>query len=101
MLHQLSTAADLIQVLDDPARWLTGVLTNFVSYDFDPQTSAIRIGIKGHGIAPNYKIEKPSRPFVLEVGGLKFETTETPAHTFNGREAKALLAKLSQSRSIH
>jgi len=106
---------------------LTGVLSNFVSNGYDSEVSAIRIGITGSGIAPNYKIEEPSKPFILEIGAQKFEMTETPARTFNGRnhtemtelddlerhdenwsaatikfiEAKALLAKLAQSKSTY
>jgi hypothetical protein len=110
----------LIHVLANPRGWLTGVFRNFVFHD-DTETSAIRIGIKGHGAAPNYKIEEPDKSFTIHIGGRKFELTATPARIFNGRnhnemaelydlerhdenwtaatikfdEAKALLAKLS------
>ena len=129
MLGRSSTAGDLIHVLADPEGWLTGILSNFVSHGYDTETSAIRIGVKGHGIAPNYKIEEPSKPFAftLQIGAQKFELMVTPARTFNGRnhkemtelddlawrdenwsaktikfvEVKALLSKLSESHSTH
>jgi hypothetical protein len=107
--------------------WLKGILGNFVFHGFDSETSSIRIGITGSGIAPNYKIEHPSRPFVFQIGTQKFKLTGTPARTFNGRsheemtelddlerhdehwslatikfiETRALLARISQSKSTH
>jgi hypothetical protein len=86
VLDQSLTAADLSHTLADPVNWLNGVVSNFVSHGYDSETSAIRIGITGRGIAPNYKIEEPSNAFVLQIGAQKFEMTETPARTFNGRD---------------
>jgi hypothetical protein len=122
-----SRISDLIHVLSDPIEYVDGVFGNFTFYGYDPETSAIRIGVKGSGIAPNYKIEAPSIPFTLKIGTQEFAMTETPAHTFNGRnhremielddlerqdenwstdtmsfaELKALLSSLWQSKSKH
>jgi hypothetical protein len=119
--------SDLIHALTDPVEYINGVAANFVSYGYDPETCVIRHGIKGAGIAPNYRIEEPSVPITINVCGTTITMTATPAHTFNGRnhremvelddlewhdenwsaktttfgELKALLSKLSQSRSIH
>jgi hypothetical protein len=121
MLSRSLTAANLIHVLANARSWLTGVLSNFVLHGYDPDTCAIRIGIKGNGIAPNYKIEEPDKSVTVQIRGRKYELTMTPARIFNGRnnnemaelydlerhdenwtattirfdEAKALLANLS------
>jgi hypothetical protein len=121
MLGRSLTAENLIHVLANPRSWLTGVLSNFVHHGYDPETCAIRIGIKGDGVAPNYKIEEPDKSVTIQMWGRKYELTETPSRIFNGRnhnemaelydlerhdenwtattlrfdEAKAVLAKLS------
>ena len=130
MSGQITSAcriSDLIHVLSDPIEYVNGVTGNFTLYGYDPETSAIRIGVKGSGIAPNYKIEAPSIPFRLKIGTQEFAMTKTPHHTFNGRnhtemtelddlerrdenwstdtmsfaELKALLSKLWQSKNKH
>jgi hypothetical protein len=91
------------------------------------ETSAIRIGVKGAGVFPNYKIEEPSVPVTVAVRSREFEMTTTPARTFSGRnhremtelddherheenssantmsfaELEELLSHLSQSKSKH
>jgi hypothetical protein len=122
-----SRISDLVHILPDPIEYVSGVVGNFVSYGYDPETSAIRIGITGTGVAPNYKIEKPRVPVTVSVRSHSFEMTMTPANTFCGRnhremtelddlerhdenwstdvmsfaELTALLASLSQSESQH
>jgi hypothetical protein len=122
-----SKIIDIVHMLPAPVEYVRDVVGNFVFHRYDPETSAIRIGIKGSGIAPNYKIEEPSVLRVFTVGSLSFEMTETPARTFNGRghremrelddrerhdenwstetvtfaELKALLGSLSQSGRRH
>ena len=123
-----SRISDLIHVLSDPSEYVRGVLGNFVFYRFNPQTSAIWIGVKGTGVAPNYKIEEPSVPFTITVGSRPiYEMPVTPARTFSGRdhremgelddlerhdeawstasmsfaELKTLASKISQSESEH
>jgi hypothetical protein len=128
-LSQASRISDLIGRLVDPVGYITGVAANFVSCGYDPETSGIRIGTKGVGVAPNYKIEKPSYLHTLKIRRLSLETTVTvtPSQTFNGRnhremvelddlerhdnnwsmatmtfgELKELLSRLSRSQSIH
>jgi len=106
---------------------VSGVASNFVSYGYDPETSAIRIGVTGDGVAPNYKIEEPSVPVTVTVRCHPLEMTMTPARTCSGRdhremmelddlerhgenwstasmnfaELKTLLSNLSQSESEH
>jgi hypothetical protein len=122
-----SRISDLVHILPDPTEYVSGVVGNFVSYRYDPETSAVRIGITGTGVAPNYKIEEPNVPVTVAVRSHSFEMTMTPAHTFSGRnhremtelddherhgenwstdamsfaELKALLSSLSQSESQH
>jgi hypothetical protein len=122
-----SRVSDLIPVLSDPIEYVRGILGNFVSYGCDPETSAVRVGVTGAGVCPNYKIEEPSFSHTVTVLSLHSLCTATPAHTFCGRnhremteldgqwrrdnnwstatmsfaELKALLSNLSQSTSIH
>jgi len=118
-------SSDLIHVLSDPTGYVRGVLGNFVFYRFNLETSAVRIGVKGTGVAPNYKIEEPIVPAKFTVGSHSFEITTTE-RTFSGRdhremkelddrergeswsiasmsfaEMKTLLSNLSQSESEH
>jgi hypothetical protein len=127
MLDQSSTASDLIHTLTDPETWLMGLLSNFVSYDYDTKTSMIRIGTTGRGILTNYIIQEPSNLVTLEIGAVQLQLTVIPHRTFSGRDhremaelddlewrgdhwsskaitfdkAQALLAKLCQSRTTH
>ena len=120
-----SRISDLIHILPDPIAYVRGVVGSFVSYGYDPETSAVRNGITGKGIAPNYKIEKPNFTVTVAIRDLSFEMTVTPARTFSGRnhremtelddrerhgenwstdamsfaDLKALLSSLSQSES--
>jgi hypothetical protein len=122
-----SRISDIVHLLADPIGYVNEVISSFVSYGYDPETSKVRIGITGKGDAPNYKIEEPSFTAPLAVRSLPFEMTVTPAHTFNGRnhtemtrlvdhpwhrenwstdvmsftELKALLSSLSRSESQH
>jgi len=80
-----SRASDLIHVLSDPIQYVRGIVTNFAFYGYDRETSAIRLGMTGAGILPNYKIQKPSRPVTITVGSLRFKMTATPGQTFSGR----------------
>jgi hypothetical protein len=122
-----SRISDIVHLLADPIGYVNEVISSFVSYDYDPETSKVRIGITGKGDAPNYKIEEPSFTSPLAVRSLPFEMTVTPAHTFNGcnytemtqlddhpwhrenwstdvmtfTELKALLSSLSRSESQH
>jgi hypothetical protein len=130
MFAQIATGSrisDVIRVLSDPVEYVSRVMGNFVFYGYDPETSAIRIGVTGMGIFPNYKIEEPSVPITVKVRSHLFVMTATPARIFNGRshrgmtelddherhdenwstatvsfaELKALLSNLSQSESLH
>ncbi len=127
MLDQSSTVVDLLPRLADPAAWLTGLLSNFVSHGYDPEASVIRHGLTGDGIVPNYIIQEPSRPVVLQIGSFKTQLAEYPHRTFSGRnhrelvelddlewqddhwstetitfaEAKNLLARLHKHRGVH
>jgi len=85
-----SRISDLIHVLSDPNEYVSGVLGNFVSHGYNPETSAIRIGVKGTGVAPNYKIEEPTVLITITVGSLPFEMPMTPAHTFSGRNHREM-----------
>ena len=85
-----SRISDLIHVLSDPNEYVSGVLGNFVSHGYNPETSAIRIGVKGTGVAPNYKIEEPSFLITLNIGSQPFEVPITPAHTFSGRNHREM-----------
>jgi hypothetical protein len=67
-----------------------GVLGNFVFYRFNPQTSAIWIGVKGTGVAPNYKIEEPIVPVTVMVGSYPLKTGMT-ARTFSGRDHREMV----------
>ncbi len=122
-----SRISDLIHVLSDPIEYAGEVVRNFALYGYDRETSAIRIGVTGTGIFPNYKIEEPSVPVTVSVLSHQFGMTATPAHTFSGRnhremtelddhewhdenwstdtmsfaELKALLSNLSQSKLKH
>lgn len=57
-----SRISDIVHVLPDPIEYVSSVVGNFVSHGYDPETSAIRIGVTGAGFAPNYKIEEPTVP---------------------------------------
>jgi len=118
---------DLIHVLPNPIEHLSGVVSNFVYYGYDPETSAIRFGATGVGIFPNYKIEEPSVPVTITVHTLQREMNKTPARTFSGRnhrqmtelddrerhdenwtidtinlaELRALLSTLSQTKTLN
>ncbi|UPJ50382.1 hypothetical protein IVB30_02815 [Bradyrhizobium sp. 200] len=122
-----SQIVDLIHVLPDPVEYVRNVIGNFVTHRYEPETSRVRIGIKGMGVAPNYKIEEPSFLHPLTIGTYSFEMTVTPARTFSGRshremselddcerhdenwsartmtfaELKTLLGSLAQSDSKH
>jgi hypothetical protein len=113
--------------LSDPIEYVGGVVRSFASYGYDRETSAIRIGVRGTGIFPNYKIEEPSISVTVSVLSHQFEMIATPAHTFSGRnhremtelddherhnenwgtdtmsfaELKALLSNLSRSKPKH
>ena len=122
-----SRISDLVHVLSDPIEYMSGVLSNFVFFGYDRETSAVRVGRTGAGVFPNYKIEEPSVPVTITVGSRQFKMTMTPARTFSGRnhtemteldalerhdenwsthtmtfaDLKALLSKLSESRTKH
>jgi len=122
-----SRISDIGHLLADPIGYVNEIISSFVFYGYDPETSKVRIGITGKGDAPNYKIEEPSFTAPLAVCSLPFEMTVTPAHTFNGRshtemtrlddhpwhrenwssdvmsfsELTALLSSLSRSESQH
>jgi hypothetical protein len=81
---------DLVHVLADPTGYVSGVFSNFVFYGCDPETSAIRIGVTGAGIFPNYKIEEPGVPVTITIHSCQFEMTETPARTFSGRNHREM-----------
>ena len=76
---------DFIRSLADPLGWLTGVINNFIVHGFDQETCTIRRGITGTGIAPNYKIEEPSRLVTIYVGTVAWHDTAILGITFNGR----------------
>ncbi len=118
-----SRISDIFHVLSDAVEYVRGVVSNFVSHGYDCETSAVRIGVTGAGVFPNYKIEEPSVPVTVTVLSRQFEMIMTPARTFSGRnhremtelddherhdenwstdtmsfaELKALLSNLSQS----
>ena len=93
-----SRITDLVHLLLDPIAYASGVIGNFVSYGFDPETSRVRIGLKGKGVAPNYKIEEPSFTAPFAVHPLSFEMTVTPARTFNGRNHREMMELDDQER---
>jgi hypothetical protein len=79
-----SKMIDIVHILPYPIEYVRDVVGNFVSHGYEPETSTIRIGVKGAGIAPNYRIEEPPVRFVLTRCSHRFEMTQTPARTFNG-----------------
>jgi hypothetical protein len=90
-----SKIIDIVHILPDPIEYLTGVVGNFVSHGYNPETSAVRIGIKGYGSFPNYKIEEPSGSFTINVplaNGHIFthEMRHTPHRTFSGRNHREM-----------
>lgn len=85
-----SRISDLVDVLCDPIEYVSGIVSNFVSHGYDRETSAIRIGITGRGIFPNYKIEEPSVPITITVRSRRFDMISTPARTFNGRNHREM-----------
>lgn len=93
MLSQIkpdSRIGDVIPFLSDPIEYVTGIISNFVSYGYDCDSSEIRIGVSGAGVYPNYKIEKPSRRVTLTIARLQLEMTITPARTFSGRNHREM-----------
>jgi hypothetical protein len=122
-----SRISDLVHLLSDPIEYVSGVLSNFVLYGYNPETSAIRVGRTGAGVFPNYKVEEASVPVTITVGSRQFKMTRIPARTFSGRnhremtelddlerhdenwskhtityaELKALLSYLSESKIKH
>jgi hypothetical protein len=82
--EQASQIGDLVHVLADPVGYVNAVVSNFVAYGYDPETSAVRIGVTGSGVAPNYRIEKPSVQFTFNIGGTTITMIETPGRIFNG-----------------
>ncbi len=87
-LAPMTRIIDLVQTLT--ADYIRNILANFVSRGFDPETSVIRIGVSGRGLAPNYKIEKPSFLQTLTIGSIQYTFTVTPACTFNGRNHREM-----------
>jgi hypothetical protein len=81
---------DLVHTLSEPTDYIRNILGNFVSRGYDPETSVIRIGIKGMGLAPNYKISEPSFLQTLTIGSVHATFTVTPACTFNGRNHREM-----------
>jgi hypothetical protein len=95
IIEQHSRVGDIVHRLSDPIDYLTGIIGNFVFHRYDPESSAIRIGISGGGVAPNYKIEKPCRLVKINVPTsdgriLALELHSTPAHTFSGRNHREM-----------
>ncbi len=106
---------------------MTGVVSNFVTYGYDAETSTVRFGTTGSGVAPNYKIEESGHPATFNVKGHAVTMTVTPGRTFSGRnhremseldnlerhdchwsrskltfdELKTLLSHLSQTKAFH
>lgn len=89
-----STFTSIHNKLDDRAGFLFGVLCNFVACGADPETDAIRMGIKGNGSFPNYRFEKPSirRDVVIRHGtfALPWQFNETPSRIFSGRSHREM-----------
>src|SRR5712692_1951203 len=85
-----SRISDLVHVLSAPLEYVSGVVSNFVLYGYDRETSAIRIGVTGEGIFPNYKIEEPSVSVTITVRSCQIEMTKTPARTFSGRNNREM-----------
>lgn len=85
-----SRISDLIHALCDPLEYVSGVISNFALYGYDRETSAIRIGVTGAGLFPNYKIEKPSVPVTVTALSRQYEMTMTPASTFSGRNHREM-----------
>src|SRR5579864_2348429 len=81
---------DFVGDLADPVGWLAEVISNFVSYNFDPETCTIRWGITGTGVAPNYMIEGPSRVDTICLGNWTGEMVAIPARIFNGRHHREM-----------
>jgi len=86
-----SRISDLVDVLSDPVEYVSGIVSNFVSHGHDREASAIRIGVTGRGIFPNYKIEEPGVPMTITVRSCRFDMTMTPARTFNGRNHREMM----------
>src|SRR5262245_12879910 len=93
-----SRVSDLIPILSDPTEYVIGILGNFLSYGYDPETSSVRIGVTGAGVCPNYKIEEPSFSHIVAVGSLRCLFTATPAHTFSGRNHREMTELDDQGR---
>jgi hypothetical protein len=45
----MTTLIDFIPVLADPIGYVTGMLSNFVAYGYDEETSTIRVGVTAQG----------------------------------------------------
>lgn len=84
--------------MSDPVKYVGGVVRNFALYGYDRETSAIRIGVSGAGIFPNYKIEKPTVAVTITVVSRQFRMTMTPAHTFSGRNHREMTELNDQER---
>src|SRR5208337_362952 len=82
-----SRIVDVIHTLADPVEYVRGIVGSFVEYQFDRDTSVVRIGISGRGIIPNYSIETPCEPDSAD----RLKITVSKRHVFNGRSHKEIL----------
>jgi hypothetical protein len=55
-----STIADVTGSLRNPVEYVRKVLENFMLSGLDRQKAVVRIGVAGHGVSPDYKIEYPT-----------------------------------------
>ena len=92
-----STIRDLIHTLVDPIEYVRDVIRNFVLYGYDPETDAVRIGIKGRGLSPNYRLEKPPASILITMPSCQFEIPITPPHTFCGSTPSREMTELDNS----
>jgi len=64
-----------------PQEYVSGILANFVSQNFDRDDAVIRLGISGNGLLPHYCIEQGWVSTPIKVGRL-----ERPIEHYEYRE---------------
>ena len=82
---------DILSMLADPVEYVRGIVESVIKHSFDKERCAIRIGVTGTGVAPNYSNEEPREPETIEMKGEVFWTINRERMVFNGRSHRRIL----------
>lgn len=85
-----SRLEDVLHTLSDPEEYVRGILASFDICGFNRDEAAIRIGVSGTGVFPNYCIEEGLEQVTLprfNISGTCYRRREV----FNGRSHRTIL----------